>query len=90
MHHTTHSRYKKLLYKITQGTAFRELSKAVYMEYSAVAMATGYGLEDRGVRVRESVRSRIFSSPRLDRLWGPLGLLSNGYRGLPGDKAAGA
>jgi hypothetical protein len=34
-------------------------------------------------RVRVPVGSRIFSSPqRPDRLWGPLNLLSNGYRGL--------
>jgi hypothetical protein len=37
--------------------------------------ATGYGLDDRG--------AIIFTSPRRpDRLWGPLSLLSNGYRGL--------
>jgi hypothetical protein len=46
----------------------------------AVFIATGYGLDDRGVGVRVPVRSRIFSSPRRrDRLWGPLNLLSNGY-----------
>jgi hypothetical protein len=50
---------------------------------SAVGIATGYGLDDRGVGVRVPVESRIFSSPRRrDRLWGPPSLLSNGYRGL--------
>jgi hypothetical protein len=50
---------------------------------SVVGIATGYGLDDRGVRVRVPVRSRIFSSPRCqDRLWGPPNLLSNGYMGL--------
>jgi hypothetical protein len=50
---------------------------------SAVGLATGYGLDDRGVGVRVSVGSRIFSSlNRPDRLWGPPNLLSNGYRGL--------
>jgi hypothetical protein len=40
---------------------------------SAVGIATGYGLDDRGVGVRVPVGSRIFSSPRRpDRLWGPL------------------
>jgi hypothetical protein len=39
---------------------------------SSVGIATGYGLDDRGVGVRVPVGSRIFSSPRLpDRLWGP-------------------
>jgi hypothetical protein len=50
---------------------------------SAVGIATGYGLDDRGVGVRVPVESRIFSSPRRpDLLWGPSSLLSNGYRGL--------
>jgi hypothetical protein len=31
---------------------------------SVVGIATGYELDDRGVRVRVPVRSRIFSSPR--------------------------
>jgi hypothetical protein len=51
--------------------------------YSAVGIATGYGLDDRAVGVRVSVGSRIFSSPcRPDRLWGPPSLLYNGYRRL--------
>jgi hypothetical protein len=49
---------------------------------SAVGIATGYGLDDRGVGVRVPVGSRIFSSPRRpDRIWGPPSLLSNRYRG---------
>jgi hypothetical protein len=57
---------------------------------SSVGIATGYGLDDRGVGVRVPVRSRIFFSPRRpDRLWGPPNLLSNGYGGvLPRGKAA--
>jgi hypothetical protein len=47
---------------------------------SAVGIATGYGLDDRGGGVRILVGSRIFSSPRPDRIWGPPSLLSNGYR----------
>jgi hypothetical protein len=48
-------------------------------------IATGYGLDDRGVGVRFLVGSRIFSSPRRpDRLWGPTNLLFNGYRGKSG------
>jgi hypothetical protein len=50
---------------------------------SVVSIATGYGLDDRGVGVRIPVESRIFFSPRNpDRLWGPPNLLSNEYRGL--------
>jgi hypothetical protein len=50
---------------------------------SAVDIATGYGLDDRGVGIRVPVGSRIFSPPRRpDRLWDLPRLLSNGYRGL--------
>jgi hypothetical protein len=50
---------------------------------SSVGIATGYGLEDQGVGVRDPVGVRIFTSPSgPDRLWGPLHLLSNGYLGL--------
>jgi hypothetical protein len=39
---------------------------------SAVGIATGYELDDRGVGVRVPVGARIFTSPcRPDRLWGP-------------------
>jgi hypothetical protein len=49
----------------------------------AVSIATGYGLDDRGVGVRVPVGSRIFTPPaRPDRLCGPPSLLSNGYRGI--------
>jgi hypothetical protein len=50
---------------------------------SIVGIATGYGVDDRGVGVRVPVESRIFSSLRRpDRFWGPSNLLSNGYRAL--------
>jgi hypothetical protein len=50
---------------------------------SAVGIATGYELDDRGVDVGMPVGSRLFTSPRRpDRLWGPPNLLSNGYREL--------
>jgi hypothetical protein len=46
---------------------------------SSVGIATGYGLNCRGVGVRVPVGSRIFSSPpRPDRLCGPPNLLSSG------------
>jgi hypothetical protein len=47
---------------------------------NAVGIATDYGLDGRGVGVRVTVVSRIFSSPRRsDRLWGPPSLLYKGY-----------
>jgi hypothetical protein len=50
---------------------------------SAVGIATGYGLDDRGIGVRVPVILRIFTFPcRPDRFWGSPILLSNGYRGL--------
>jgi hypothetical protein len=57
---------------------------------SAISIATGYWLDDRGVGVRVPVGSRIFNSPcRPERLWGPPNLLSKGYGGsFPGGKAA--
>jgi hypothetical protein len=58
---------------------------------SAVGIAIGYGLDERGVGVRIPVGARIFSSPgRPDWLWSPPNL-SNGYRGsFPGGKETGA
>jgi hypothetical protein len=48
--------------------------------YIGGGIAHGYELDDREVGVRVPVGSKIFSSPRrLDRLWGPLSLLSNDY-----------
>jgi hypothetical protein len=37
---------------------------ALYFSHSVVGIATGYGLDDRGVGVQVAVGSRIFSSPR--------------------------
>jgi hypothetical protein len=49
----------------------------------AVSIATGYGLDNRGVGVQVLVGSRIFSSPcRPDQLWGAPNLLPNGYQGI--------
>jgi hypothetical protein len=52
---------------------------------SSVGIATGYGLDDRGVGVQVPLGLRIISSvTRPARLWGPPSLLSNGtpIRGL--------
>jgi hypothetical protein len=55
----------------------------IIIEGSAVGIATGYGLDDRGVGVWVPVWSRIlFSLRRPGRLWRPPNLLSSGYRGL--------
>jgi hypothetical protein len=66
------------------GTGFEEYPvECVRSRDSVVGIATGYGLDDRGVGVLVPVGSRIFSSPRRpDRFWGPPNILSNGYRGL--------
>jgi hypothetical protein len=61
---------------------------------SAVDIATGYMVGDRGVGVRVPVGSRIFSSVRRpDRLWGPPGsypMRTGGGGAFAGGKAAGA
>jgi hypothetical protein len=59
--------------------------------YIAVAIANGYGLDDRGAGVRIPVGSRTFSSCRADRLWDPPTSCLMGTRGsFPEVKAAGA
>jgi hypothetical protein len=63
-----------------------------FLQYSLGAgVATGYGLEDRGVGVRVPVVSNIFFSlRRQDRLCGLPYLIYNGYGAIfPWDKAAG-
>jgi hypothetical protein len=46
-----------------------------------VGIATGYGLDGRGVGVQVPVGARFPPSPRLpDRFWGTPSLLSNGYQ----------
>jgi hypothetical protein len=65
----------------------------VMIRDNVVGIATGYGLEDRGIGVRIPVGSRIFTFPyHPDRVWGPPNLLYNGYRGVsfPGVKRPGA
>jgi hypothetical protein len=54
-------------------------------------IATGYGLDNRGIGVRVTVGSRIFSSPRRpDRLWDPTASYPRGTGGsFPGVKVAG-
>jgi hypothetical protein len=56
----------------------------------SVGIATDYGMDDGGVRVRVPVGSKMFSTPQCpDGLWGPPSLLSNVYYALfPGCKAA--
>jgi hypothetical protein len=60
-----------------------ELNKETMSRDSVVGIASGYGLDDRGVGFRVPVGSRILSSRRCpDRLWGPPNLISDGYWGL--------
>jgi hypothetical protein len=50
---------------------------------NAVGIATGYGLDGRGFKVRVPAVATFLSSPRrTDRFWGPPSVLSNGYRGI--------
>jgi hypothetical protein len=59
---------------------------------SSVGIATGCGMEDRGVGVRDMVGSRMLPSPcRPHRLWDPSNPISNGYGGAlsPGVKRQG-
>jgi hypothetical protein len=53
-------------------------------QHSSVGIVTGYGLDDRGSRVRFPAGAGKFFSPLPlpDRLWGLPRLLSNGYRHL--------
>jgi hypothetical protein len=73
-----------------QGLRFRKMFLHIFCyslpnrsRDSSVGIATGYGLDGRGVGVRVPVGSRNVSSPhRPDRFWGPPNLPSNGYRVL--------
>jgi hypothetical protein len=51
---------------------------------SSVIIALGYGLDDQGSKVRFPAGGwKCFPSPpRPERLWSPLSLLSNVYKGL--------
>jgi hypothetical protein len=55
----------------------------------SVGIATGYGLDDGRVGIRDPVDSRLYSPPRCpDRPWDLPSLLSSGYRRLfPGGRA---
>jgi hypothetical protein len=66
---------------------YERLSAIHFIRGRAVFIATGYGLDDRGVGVAIPEGSRIFTYPyRPDRLWGPTGPLSNGVK-RPGREA---
>jgi hypothetical protein len=61
-----------------------ELRILIKSRDSSVGIALGYGLDDRGSRVRFPVGAAEFfsSPPRPELLWGPPSLLSNEYQGL--------
>jgi hypothetical protein len=50
---------------------------------SSVSIVSGYGLDNRAIEVRSPAEAEGFFLYPLcsDRLWGPLSLLYNGYRG---------
>jgi hypothetical protein len=75
---TQHRDYIGLLYESTVKTPlWSELSHDIGRSRdSSVDIATGCGLDDEGIGVRFPVGSRIFSSPRLGRLWDPPNFLS--------------
>jgi hypothetical protein len=83
--------YDVLTGKINLCHSSQSIMRAACISGVYRTMNTGYGLDDRGLGVRVSVGSRIFSSPRHPhRLWGPSNLLSNGYRdSFPGVKLQG-
>jgi hypothetical protein len=51
---------------------------------SSVGIAPGYGLDDRGSKVRfpAGAGGNFSLHHRVQKLWGPPNLLSNGYQGL--------
>jgi hypothetical protein len=62
----------------------KEIAAVIFLwsRDSSVGIATGYGLDDRGVGVRVPTGSRIFSSPRRpNQFCCSPSLLSNEYRG---------
>jgi hypothetical protein len=66
---------------ISEENKYLPLCLSTRSRDSLVGIVTGYGLDSRcSIPGRGK---RIFSTPqRTDRLWGPLSLLSNRYRGL--------
>jgi hypothetical protein len=70
-------------FKVPSWGLFERSENSNQSQDSAVAIVTGYGLDDRRLRVRIPVGERIFTSPcRPDRLWGPPSPLSSEYQGL--------
>jgi hypothetical protein len=89
--------HKKLFLKdlISKEPKIHKASEMVLLTFKIIIMnstiATGYGLDERGVGIRVPIGARIFSSRcRPDRFWGTHSLLSNGYRdSFPGIKRPG-
>jgi hypothetical protein len=60
-----------------------EIIQALWSRGSSVGIINGYGLDGWGVGVPSPGGVKFFSFPRCpDRFWGPLSLLSIGYREL--------
>jgi hypothetical protein len=59
-------------YKNIKHTFCGEYIFAISLRALGIGIATGYGLDEKGIGVRVPVGLRIFSSPRRpDRVWGP-------------------
>jgi hypothetical protein len=76
VHHKSYSTYMRLIYIPLSFVFYKRVS------YGSVGIATGYGLDDRGIGVRVPVGAIFFSPRHPDRFWRPPSLLFNGYRGL--------
>jgi hypothetical protein len=78
----TRSNLTKLIPQFIGNRNLKESTYHINSRGSAVGIATGYGMDDRGVGFRVPVGSGIVTSPyRPDRLWGPANLSSE-YLGL--------
>jgi hypothetical protein len=72
-----HLGFRKFVHKVYKRIiVFVCLCRCMEGRDSAVGIATGYGLDDRGVGVRIPVGSRSFTSPCIYQLWGPPNLPS--------------
>jgi hypothetical protein len=73
-------RYQYVSKFVTFHVKINLLELAVIRQHIFLSQCRDYGLEDRGIGVRDLGRLRIFCFPRCsDWPWGPPSLISNGY-----------